>query len=496
MFNYKRIAIGFGLVICLMIALGSVSLYQMRNIASDVNNIYRHPFTVSNAAKNIDFHLVSMHRYMKDVVLSENKEQLDVAISKVTQHEVKILQDFRIIAERYLGDKSQINDTYQLFIEWKPIRDEVISLVRNGEIYEAGLITKTRGAAHVHKLNTEVNKLVAFALNKADEFKQRAEKKKKKALTHIFILTMMAVVLAIVIAVYVIRNALAVHKERVQRIHLIDQNIMMSRLDTEGVVIDVSNALCRFLENTKDELIGKPSNFFDNSDEAEMTINAILRTVKTGQNWKGEIKRIDQDGHVHWANSSIIPNYDDDFQLTGFTNILVDTTSKKLSITDNLTTLYNRRRYEEILPREIRMAKRNDSSVTLAIVDIDYFKKYNDRYGHPQGDKILSQVAERLLKSLKRPNDFVFRIGGEEFAVLFSALNKEQSDLFLSELREAVENLQIPHADSKVSEYLTISVGAHVTYPETDMNDEQLYAMADKALYMAKAKRNTVVVTS
>ncbi len=483
-------------MISLMIALGGVSLFQMRNIAEDVDKIYRHPFTVSNAAKSIDFHLVSMHRHMKDVVLAENVKQVEAAIGEVSKHEIEALQDFRILAERFLGEKSQVNTTYQLFLKWKPIRDRVIELSRLGKRSEAAIITKTAGAEHVQLLNSEVDKLVQFAHKKAQDFHRRAQEKKRHALSHIFVLTMVAVVLAIIIAVYVIKNALKVHKERVQRIHLIDQNIMMATLDVDGNVVDISNALCRFLGLTKDDLLGRPSSFFDNTEESEETVKSILRKVKTGESWKGEIKRFGADGHVHWAKSSVIPNYDEDFKLTGFTNILQDTTSKKLSVTDKLTTLYNRRRYEEIIVRELRLAKRNETDMTLAMIDIDFFKKYNDHYGHPKGDVVLSKVAESLLKNLNRPNDYAFRLGGEEFALIFSGLDQRETEAFLEEVRASVEKLQIEHTKSTVSEYLTISIGAHVVHPSDMMDEERIYVLSDKALYMAKENRNTVVVTS
>jgi len=495
-YNYKRIAIGFGLVICLMIALGGVSLYQMRNIANDVEQIYRHPFAVSNAARSIGFHLASMQRHMKDVVSAVNETDFEAAITGVNKHEMESLNNFQIVFDRFLGEQSQINSAYQLFIDWKVIRDDAIRMASNGEKTAAAMVTKVRSARHVEALNIEVNKLTKFAYKKAEEFHARSQHKKDKALTHIIILMMAAVSLAVLIAVYIMKNTIKLHKERIQRLHLIDQNIMLASLDVQGVVLDVSNALCRFLGNTKEELIGRPSNFFDNSDEANTTSQAIFKTVKTGQSWKGEIKRFGADGHIHWASSSVIPNSDVNFEVTGYTNILVDTTSKKLSVTDKLTTLFNRRRYEEIIMRELRLSKRNDTDMTLAMIDIDFFKKYNDRYGHPEGDRALSLVAECLLKHLKRPNDYAFRMGGEEFALIFSDLNVLETKIFLEKVRSAIEALHIEHANSSVCKHLTVSIGAHVVHPNSTVDEERAYILSDKALYMAKTARNTVVVTS
>lgn len=183
-------------------------------------------------------------------------------------------------------------------------------------------------------------------------------------------------------------------------------------------------------------------------------------------------------------------------KLTGFTNILTDATSKKLSTTDNLTTLFNRRQYEDIIIREMRLAKRNGTTLTLAIADIDFFKNYNDHYGHPMGDKALSEVAKQMITTLKRPNDYVFRIGGEEFAFIFTDLNALESEKFLNEIREAIEDIKILHECSSVSNYITISIGAHIILPNSPMTNENLYIEADKALYIAKEKRNTVILTS
>jgi diguanylate cyclase (GGDEF)-like protein/PAS domain S-box-containing protein len=496
MLQHKKIAVGFGLVTCLMITLGGVSLSQMRNIALDVDQIYSHPFAVSNATNSIDFNIASMRLHMNDACYAKNSEEFNAAVAEIDRHEIDALKNFQIVFERFLGDKKLVEHAYQLFIDWKVIRSNLMRMAAAGEKLEIEELSKEQSSQHVAALSIEIEKLKKFAFNKADEMQARAQEKKKTAISHIFLLTLSMVFMAIFIAGYVIRNNMKLHKERNQRLYLIDQNIMLASLDIKGVVLDVSNALCRFLGNSKEELIGKPSNFFDNSDEASYTVQHILKTIQTGKSWKGEIKHFSSDGQIYWASSSIIPNLDDEFKLTGYTNILEDTTNKKLSVTDKLTTLFNRRRYEEIIVRELRLAQRNESHLTLAMIDIDFFKKYNDNYGHPKGDTVLSSVAECLLKHLKRPNDFAFRMGGEEFALIFSGLNLDQTKLLLDDVRASVEALEIEHKTSSVCDHLTISIGAHVILPNMMIDMDRLYVLADKALYIAKEKRNTVVVTS
>lgn len=114
---YKKISVGFCAIVVVVVALGVSSQRQLSGIANDMDSLYKHPFTVSNAANNINFHLVSMHRYMKDVVLSQNQEQMEWAVSRVASHEQAALADFDIIFERFLGEKAQINKTYQRFVD-------------------------------------------------------------------------------------------------------------------------------------------------------------------------------------------------------------------------------------------------------------------------------------------------------------------------------------------------------------------------------------------
>lgn len=170
-------------------------------------------------------------------------------------------------------------------------------------------------------------------------------------------------------------------------------------------------------------------------------------------------------------------------------------TYQELSITDSLTGLHNRRYFDNVIKNEIRIANRNKTSLTFAVIDIDYFKKYNDLYGHPAGDNALVKVAQVLKQSLRRPNDYAFRLGGEEFGIILSGLNTEQSFEFLDSIRNSIEKIKIVHCGSNVCKFLTISLGAHINQGPNILDSNQLYVKADQSLYEAKFKRNHVVVT-
>jgi diguanylate cyclase (GGDEF)-like protein/PAS domain S-box-containing protein len=489
----KKILIGF---VCILVAIGCLaahSQWQLALISEDTDDLYQHPFVVSNAAQKINFNLVSMHRHMKDVVLANNELELKQAIINVAQHEEQALAEFDLIFDRFLGDKSQINQTYRAFLDWKGIRNEVIHLMQSGETEQAIAITKGKGADHVRNLNLLMEEFVNFAFNKAQEFNNRALSNANTAIYVNLVFSFAVLVLVIMFMLYIRKSLTHAQKDRNYRNHLIDQNIMLAQLDKDGVIQDVSSALCRFLGSQKLDLIGKSSQFFDNSEESEQLEDDVLSQIQTGKEWQGEIKHYDHKGKISWASSKIVPQYDDNFKVIGFTNILVSISNKKLSGVDKLTSMLNRRRYDEIIVHELRVAKRSDTPITLAIVDIDFFKLYNDTYGHPAGDLALQQVSECILSFVNRPSDFAFRIGGEEFAIVFSGLDVTQSRQYLEKVKNSIESLKLPHDKSSVSSYITASFGAITAFPDAEMNEEQLYIEADKALYMAKESRNMVV---
>jgi len=491
---YRNLIFGFVLIISLMTGLGGFSLFHLNNISKDVENIYNHPFAVSNAGQSIQTRVFAMHRDMKDVVLAKSPEQLQKILDQVNVQEQKVLKEFDVIFDRFLGNKASIKQTYQTFIEWKRIRDEVISLAVAGQTEEAAEITKGRGALHVDKLLSEVHEFVIFARQKADSFKTQSSENRDHSLFVVSILSALTLIISSFIAVNVIRRMSKAQKRLSQREYLIDQNIMIATLDKTGVVIDASNALCRFLDSTKEEVIGKPSNFFNNSDLQDLQAEQIWKAISTGKSWQGEICHINADGLMFWANSRILPNLDDNFNITSFTNLLQDSTSKKLSITDKLTTLPNRRSFEEVLEREIKLSYRHTTPITLAILDVDFFKLYNDTYGHPQGDKALRMVADCILGCLRRPTDYAFRIGGEEFAIIISDQDIQKTQEFLDGIRSKVESLSIQHEQSSISKVITISIGAYWTDGCIALEKNELYTEADKALYLAKTNRNQTIV--
>ena len=165
-----------------------------------------------------------------------------------------------------------------------------------------------------------------------------------------------------------------------------------------------------------------------------------------------------------------------------------------MSTTDSLTGLANRRKFEEVIAHEWSRAQRKKEPLAVAMVDIDFFKIYNDLYGHQAGDLCLKIVAKTLAAGLRDGSDFVARYGGEEFIVLLPGQGAEGTYEVLERLRHDVANKKLKHSGSKNFSILTFSAGFAVTIPDQGKTIRDLIAQADQYLYQAKRSgRNQVV---
>lgn len=159
---------------------------------------------------------------------------------------------------------------------------------------------------------------------------------------------------------------------------------------------------------------------------------------------------------------------------------------EEASYTDALTTLFNRRYFNIIFERELGRAKRTKSTVVFMMLDIDYFKQYNDTYGHLEGDNALRSTALALKALLRRPGDYLFRLGGEEFGVLLVDTDAYTAKTVAEQIIARIRALQIPHASSKAEAYLTVSIGVVHTRAHDGLVGDTLLGEADKQLYEAK----------
>ncbi|MDD3055031.1 MAG: diguanylate cyclase [Aliarcobacter sp.] len=271
-----------------------------------------------------------------------------------------------------------------------------------------------------------------------------------------------------------------------------------SETDLDGKIADISDSLCDLLGFKKEELIGQKHSILKHPSENPLKYVEIWQTISKGKIWIGELRCKDKFGHDIWYKSIIFPKKDINGIIVGYGAKRQDITDRKIaelqSITDDLTNLYNKRFFKQIFSSERNRAKRNKKNLVLLMLDIDNFKKYNDIYGHFEGDKALKKVASVLKSNSKRANDFAFRLGGEEFAIITSNLSTDKIMKYAQKIRESVFNQKIIYKDIDIG-FLSVSIGVFNLEIKDSYSCDEIYKFADIALYKAKnLGRNNVVV--
>lgn len=166
---------------------------------------------------------------------------------------------------------------------------------------------------------------------------------------------------------------------------------------------------------------------------------------------------------------------------------------RQLAITDGLTGLYNHRYFKEFLLRELDRARRHRLQISVAMIDIDFFKLYNDTHGHQAGDEILKQIAGLFSQNIRKI-DLAARYGGEEFAVVLLETNKRSGSVVAEKIKNLIEEYPFPNEETQPNGKITVSMGL-ATFPDDASNFDELIGFADRRLYLAKQRgRNQVVV--
>ncbi|HAC64671.1 MAG TPA: hypothetical protein DCF68_14340 [Cyanothece sp. UBA12306] len=159
---------------------------------------------------------------------------------------------------------------------------------------------------------------------------------------------------------------------------------------------------------------------------------------------------------------------------------------KRISTIDPLTKIPNRLLFNQCINQEWQRLIREHEPLSLIMCDVDYFKKYNDKYGHPAGDECLKKVANILSQSVKRSSDLVARYGGEEFVIILPKTNAKGAIKVANNIRDVLQEVKIIHEDSQVSKYVTLSLGIATMIPHSSLSIQELINSADQALYSAK----------
>ncbi|ADD67531.1 diguanylate cyclase with PAS/PAC sensor [Denitrovibrio acetiphilus DSM 12809] len=271
---------------------------------------------------------------------------------------------------------------------------------------------------------------------------------------------------------------------------MIDRHISTSKTDIHGRITEVSSKFTEITGFSKSEIVGKTHRILRHPDNPSELFESMWLTISNGDTWQGEIKNVNKTGEEYWVHQTISPEVDKYQTIIGFNSISRDITDKKrieeLSVTDRLTSLYNRHKLDDVLQSEYSRHQRHNTDFCAVLIDIDHFKNVNDTHGHQTGDKVLVKLAE-LLKANTRESDYIGRWGGEEFLIIAVESNLEGTAFLAEKLRRMVEETDFPIVGK-----ITISLGA--AQYKTGETIAHFINRADDALYTAKQTgRNKLV---
>lgn len=276
----------------------------------------------------------------------------------------------------------------------------------------------------------------------------------------------------------------------------------------DGIVIRANNAMSTMLGQDNKSIIGKKcTEFFKHSlcDQNNCPLNYLKQQKTTEQDI--DFQDRDSDKHFLLTSAPLVTIDGTPGIVVQFKNITsrketeqalekANVTLEKMARIDGLTQIANRRSFDEALSQEWQRLCRTKQPISLLLGDIDYFKKYNDHYGHQAGDDCLKQVGKALADSVLRPADLAARYGGEEFALLLPEIEIHGAMMVGQRAIERITALEIPHAASENHDKVSISMGAATLIPSIDSDPEKLIELADEALYLAKEQGRNCIVPS
>ncbi|USD38900.1 diguanylate cyclase [Ferrimonas sp. SCSIO 43195] len=271
----------------------------------------------------------------------------------------------------------------------------------------------------------------------------------------------------------------------------LDQHVITSSADAQGRITQASSAFCETSGYKLWELKGKTHAVVRHPENPLQQHQEIRQALSNGLSWRGELRNLHKEGQEYWVDTVITPELDSKGQVIGFSQVATDITDRKaiekMSVTDVLTNVHNRRRLDQLMLAEMERYQRYQQFFSVILMDLDHFKAINDSLGHQIGDEVLVQVAQSMKENVRKV-DHLGRWGGEEFLVICSGTDEASAGLLAEKLRALIE--QMPMATS-----VTASFGVAQTLPGERLN--QLIKRVDQSLYRAKEQgRNRVVLAS
>ena len=300
--------------------------------------------------------------------------------------------------------------------------------------------------------------------------------------------------LIIITALFLISRRLKkIIEEKTSRLkdehQMVDKYVIITTTDIKGKITYASEAFCKISGYGLNEIIGRSFGQVCHRNMQDSFYEELWSVISQRNVWENEVKNSKKDGTYYWVYVIIEPIINEFNEHIGYRAIYQDITDKKLAqklaITDNLTKLYNRAHLENVLKLQMAQSNRYNRYMCVVLLDIDYFKKINDNYGHQAGDTVLKEISN-ILKNNIRKSDTFGRWGGEEFLIITPDTNVEQCYLLCEKLRKVVESHTFENLSS-----VTISMG--IAEFILNENSDSFIERADKAMYSSKKNgRNQV----
>jgi len=243
-------------------------------------------------------------------------------------------------------------------------------------------------------------------------------------------------------------------------------------------------------------------------EDRAWVVDYCVSQSKSGTDHEADYRALTKNGEYVWIRDVVHVVRNKQGEVEALIGFMFDITERKnteqklivlqkeleeLSFKDALTGVYNRRMFDSVMEVEWANAKRNHQPLSLLMLDIDYFKQYNDFYGHIHGDECLKRVAKELSKVATRSRDFFARFGGEEFIIVLPETDEKAAKMIAERCRNLIFKAQIPHEKSLVSQMLTVSIGVSTIIPIHSDEAINFIAAVDRQLYQAKEKgRNRI----
>ncbi|MDJ1176520.1 methyl-accepting chemotaxis protein [Roseofilum capinflatum] len=252
-----RLILSYGLMTGLVVGTSLYNLFNINRLAQLTTELYEHPYTVSTSVLRVESGIVKMHRSMKDVALAKTPQGIVQARTQVDRYEQQVYAEFDRITQQFLGDPQKIYEVRQKFSNWKPIRDEVIQLMQAGQAEEAANITQEKGADYVESLVRDVQDIIDFAENKAQEFLEEAKKARSQVIVNTLILLIVFALSSIIVGGIItnsIRRSLA---EAIQINNQLFQGNLQTniKVNTQDEVGQLMNSVEHMVENFKSTLL-------------------------------------------------------------------------------------------------------------------------------------------------------------------------------------------------------------------------------------------------